>query len=82
MNALRRFWIPAALVVLTALVYAELGGHDFLLYDDQEYVVENPIVNKGLTPTGLVRAFTAFHSYNWHPLTWLSHMGDVEVFGL
>ncbi len=82
MNALRRFWIPAALVVLTALVYAELGGHDFLLYDDQEYVVENPIVNKGLTPTGLVRAFTTFHSYNWHPLTWLSHMGDVEVFGL
>ena len=82
MNALRRFWIPAALVVLTALVYIELNRHEFLLYDDHEYVVENGIVNEGLTPTGLVRAFTTFHAHNWHPLTWLSHMGDVELFGL
>jgi tetratricopeptide (TPR) repeat protein len=81
-SRLRRIAIPVALVLLTSLVYAALPEHGFLLYDDQEYVVENPIVNEGVTARGVARAFGESHSHNWHPLTWISHMLDVSLFGL
>src|SRR6185369_11614228 len=46
------------------------------------YVTDNPTVEAGLTAEGVVWAFTRSHAANWHPLTWLSHMLDVELFGL
>ena len=72
----------AALSIATFLAYARVGGFEFLNYDDPDYVTKNPIVQEGLTLAGLRWAFTSFHAANWHPLTWLSHMLDVELFGL
>jgi len=70
------------LVVASVLVYAPVGEHGFVTYDDPEYIEQNPRVSGGLTLQGIGWAFTAFHSSNWHPLTWLSHMLDCELFGL
>ena len=51
-------------------------------YDDDAYVTENAALRGGLTPDAARWAITAYHSGNWHPLTWLSHMLDVQCFGL
>jgi hypothetical protein len=53
-----------------------------ILYDDPEYVFRNPHVAAGLTAAGVRHALTAFDAANWHPVTWLSHMADVELFGM
>ena len=58
------------------------GDHGFTLYDDNDYVTENPMVQNGLTWAGVKWAFTTWHASNWHPLTWLSHMADCQLFGL
>jgi Flp pilus assembly protein TadD len=63
-------------------VYASAGRNDFVDFDDYVYVVLNPRVNGGLSAEGLTWAFTTTRSLNWHPLTWLSHMLDAELFGL
>lgn len=76
------FFLSYVLVAATLLVYWQLGGHGFVIYDDPEYVYENPFVRMGLTSTSIEWAFTTFHSANWHPVTWLSHMIDVQLFGL
>ena len=54
--------------------------HDFVQYDDQQYVTENPQVQAGLSFAGLRWAF-GFHAGNWHPLAWLSHMLDCQIYG-
>ena len=78
-----RFFVGAFLLVLgVAAIYGQTAAHGFLNYDDGEYVLDNPGVNQGFTSDSLSWAFTAYHSSNWHPLTWLSHMLDVELFGL
>ena len=51
-------------------------------YDDDDYVTDNPVVQRGLTWTGIQWAFTTGRASNWHPVTWLSHMTDCELFGL
>ncbi len=71
-----------ALVLATFAAYAGVLSNGFVLYDDPAYVLENPPVRAGLTLRGAAWSLTAFHSANWHPLTWLSHMLDVELFGL
>jgi len=70
------------LALATAGVYAGLAGHRFISLDDGRYVTANPRVAAGITWGGVVWAFTTWHAGNWHPLTWLSHMVDVQVFGL
>ena len=70
------------LVVLSFWVYWPVTTHSFLNYDDQEYVTENPHVQNGLSIHNVEWALTAVHSANWHPLTWISHMLDVQLFGL
>jgi tetratricopeptide (TPR) repeat protein len=70
------------LLVLVLAVYWQVGGHSFVNYDDSEYVYENPQVQRGLSKEGVSWAFTTFHAANWHPLTWISHMTDVQLFGL
>src|SRR5215472_15016166 len=62
--------------------YVQVHTHDFVSYDDPIYVTENPQVQAGVTSAGLVWALTTFRDSNWFPLTWLSHMLDVELFGL
>ncbi len=70
------------LVGVTLLLYWPVQQFDFVAYDDTAYVTENRIVKGGLTIGGLRWAFSAFDVANWHPLTWLSHMLDAELFGL
>ena len=70
------------LIVAIIIAYGQVKNFDFVGYDDQEYVTENSSVKKGLTVEGLKWAFTSFHSANWHPITWLSHMLDCELYGL
>jgi tetratricopeptide (TPR) repeat protein len=70
------------LALVTLLVYLPAAWHGFSLFDDTDYVTDNPVVQNGLTWAGLRWAFTTWHASNWHPLTWLSHMLDCELFGL
>src|SRR5690606_5675559 len=78
-----RMLIALGLVLLTVLAYARVPSLSFLdSYDDALYVTGNDIVQQGLTRDGVVWAFTTIHAANWHPLTWLSHMLDVTLFGL
>jgi len=83
--ASRHALLVLAAVILagvTVAVYCQVGDHTFIRYDDGDYVYENSHVNRGLTWKGVEWAFTAFHSANWHPITWLSHMADVSLFGM
>lgn len=54
----------------------------FYNFDDNEYITENPFVFGGLTKENILWAFSKTHSGHWHPLTWISHMIDIELFGL
>ena len=72
----------AGLVLAVVIVFAQSGDFNFVTYDDPAYVTENPMVMQGLTDEGLRWAFTSFHANNWHPLTWISHMVDCQLFGL
>jgi protein O-mannosyl-transferase len=74
--------ICLSLVVVTTMVYWQVGAFEFLQYDDQYYVTENPVVRNGLSLEGIRWTFHSFEQSNWHPLTWLSHMIDVELFGI
>jgi len=72
------------LFLLTAIlwVYWPVTDHGFINLDDPDYVTDNRHVRSGLTRENLIWAISATHSGNWHPLTWMSHMLDVEIFGL
>ena len=70
------------IAVCTAVVYGQTVGHEFVNYDDGKYVYENVHVRNGLSWEGVGWAFTTLWASNWHPLTWLSHMLDCELFGL
>jgi protein O-mannosyl-transferase len=74
--------ISIGLCLLVAAGYSGVAGLGFVAYDDDQYVALNPIVNGGLRPVAVLHAFTRFWSDNWHPLTWISHMVDVSLFGL
>lgn len=74
-------WVALALALLTLLVYWPVREHGYVSYDDPEYVTGNLIVQSGLTWPGVKWAFTTGWTSYWHPLTWLSHMADAELFG-
>ena len=74
--------VSALLVLVVLGLFGRVAGHEFLTYDDNEYVTGNAEVRAGLTAHGVVWAFTTAHAHNWHPLTWVSHMMDVQLFGL
>lgn len=79
----RSTWAAAAVLAAATLVlYAGVRGHAFLHFDDDLYVTDNPQVLAGLGGRGVAWALTTLHAANWHPLTWLSHMADVTLFGL
>src|SRR5437667_8239700 len=73
--------ILLGLAIVTFGIYAQVIGHHFITFDDPTYIQENPMVNRGVTLAGLAWAFTTFHAGNWHPLTWISHMIDSQLFG-
>lgn len=70
------------LTLLTWWVYRGVIDSGFLNYDDPQYVTGNGHATSGLSAANVVWAFTSGYAANWHPLTWLSHMADVELFGL
>ena len=70
------------LVVATFAAYSRVGTFDFNNFDDPDYVVKNDVVQRGLTLEGTKWALTTGFMGNWHPLTWLSHMLDCELFGV
>ena len=78
---LARVAVGLALAVAVALVFAPAVGYGFVEWDDPVYVSRNPQVMGGLTREGVVWAWTTRHAANWHPLAWMSHMLDVELFG-
>src|SRR5687767_11518918 len=80
----RILYICLALAFLTAAVFWPVNNHEFVNYDDPDYVTANPIVQKGLTREGIVWAFRNIHGEKtyWHPLTWLTHMADCQWFGM
>lgn len=75
--------VPALLLFLIAItVYAPVLWHDFVIYDDPAYVLENPNILSGLTLEGIRWAFTSGFESNWFPVTRISHMLDVQLFGM
>ena len=78
----QKLLISLLLAAVTLLAFWPVRLNDFINYDDQQYVYDNPHVRQGLTWKNAGWAFTSGHASNWHPVTWLSHMLDVQLFGL
>jgi tetratricopeptide (TPR) repeat protein len=76
------FFISAAIVTATLVAYEPIRHNSFIDYDDNTYITENPNVMGGITRDSVIWAFTKPYASNWHPLTWLSHMLDCEIYGL
>lgn len=71
-----------ALALVTSAVYSRATRNPFMHVDDQNYVTENPNVQAGVTWQTLTWSLTATSAQNWHPLTWLSHALDCQLYGL
>ncbi|MFN7935233.1 MAG: tetratricopeptide repeat protein [Bryobacteraceae bacterium] len=79
----RQVWIAAGVLFLACLaVFSAIVNHDFVDFDDAEYIHHNAMVREGLTAQGIIDAWTSVKHYYWQPLTWISHMTDVSLFGL
>lgn len=78
----REFVVALFLVAAILAPYGQTVRHEFVYYDDDRYVYENPHVQEGLSVENTAWAFTTMWAGNWHPLTWLSHMLDCELFDL
>lgn len=75
--------LACGVVLLTVVLYAPSRHFGFVALDDPAYVTANPVVGEGLTLRGALWAFTSVgDAGNWHPLTWISHMADVSLFGI
>ena len=67
---------------MTFAIYAQVIGHQFITLDDDAYIKGNVMVNRGVTLAGVAWAFSTFDQGNWHPLTWIAHMMDSQLFGM
>ncbi len=76
------FLICLFLIVVTLTAFWQVQHHEFINYDDGGYITKNFYVRAGISIKGIIWAFTDVHSGNWHPLTWLSHMLDCDLYGL
>jgi hypothetical protein len=74
--------LAVVLAVATCAAYWGVLGNDFTNYDDYDYVTKNPHVRQGITAESISWAFNIGYASNWHPLTWMSHMLDYQVYGL
>jgi tetratricopeptide (TPR) repeat protein len=74
-------WLAMALIAVTLATYAGIHGFEYVNFDDPQYVTANPHVATGLTWANVGWAFSTGYAANWHPVTWLSHMIDVTLFG-
>ena len=78
----RTLWICCGLIAATVAAYWSVGSADFVVFDDRDYVYENPHVREGLNWDSAAWALTTVRQSNWHPLTWWSLMLDVQLFGV
>jgi tetratricopeptide (TPR) repeat protein len=69
-------------VLAVLAVFAQTAKFGFVNYDDNKYIYENPVVQQGLTWQGVRWALTYSEIGHWHPLTWLTHMADCQIYGL
>ena len=74
--------VSVLLVGIVWIVFGQTLRHEFVNYDDDDYVCDNPRIKNGLTLQGIGWAFTHVHAGNWHPLTTISHMLDCQLYGL
>ena len=80
---MRRKWlICLALAAITLAVYWPVRHHDFVCYDDNRFITENPIIQAGLNRLSVSYALASTVVDNWHPVTVLSHILDCELFGV
>ena len=78
-----RIWICILLVIATFIAYMQVLKYGFITsFDDTEYLTSNWNIKTGLTKESIVWAFSTSYASNWHPLTWLSHMLDYELYGM
>lgn len=81
----QKFRIPLvciSLAIATLAAFWNIRHADFINYDDPIYITGNSHILSGITPANIRWAFTSGYASNWHPLTWISHMLDVQLFGL
>jgi tetratricopeptide (TPR) repeat protein len=82
-SSVRQMWVLAVVLVLaTIAVYYPVGSHPFANYDDDAYVTKNSAIQSGLNAETVKWAFTTYYEANWHPMTWLSHALDCQLFEL
>ncbi len=74
-------WVAIALAAAVLSIYGRAAGNGFINLDDDTYITGNPSVLRGLSFAGVRWAFTTLREANWHPLTWISHMLDVSIWG-
>ena len=82
MNKYQSLLICIILALATLAVYAQVFTCDFINFDDNLYVTDNSHIQSGLTWQGIKWAFTTNQAYNWHPLVWISHILDCQLYGL
>jgi protein O-mannosyl-transferase len=74
--------VCAALVLASVVIYGQILGFQFINLDDPQYIAENEHVRSGFSWANIVWAFTSTTRFYWHPLTWLTHMLDCQIYGL
>ena len=86
METTNKSWMKAILSLIIAVsvftVYYQVISFDFINFDDPVYVKDNPIIKHGISWQGTKWAFSVVYASNWHPLTWISHMVDVELYSM
>jgi tetratricopeptide (TPR) repeat protein len=75
-------WVYLFLILATGAVYWQVQSFNFVNFDDDQYISNNRHVQQGLTTESIAWAFTTSHAGNWHPVTWLSHILDCQLYGL
>jgi len=81
-NATLDMAVVVSLTLLTIICYAAVRRHEFVDFDDPVYIVDNQMIHDGVTLDSLRWALTTGYAGNWHPLTWVSHMIDCQLFGV
>jgi protein O-mannosyl-transferase len=79
---IQKILLSILLIIATVVLYYPAEGHPFVNFDDNLYVAENPHVTSGLRWETVKWAFTTYDEGNWHPLAWLSHAADCQLYGL
>ena len=81
-NFFQQTFIYLFLIAVILAVYWQVLSFEFVSFDDTTYITSNNVVKQGITVDGIRWAFAGVHVSNWHPLTWISHMMDVDLFGM